>query len=104
MKIYKKKIFPDHYEFSKAEIQKILEEAESKNYQIITTEKDFFKINKYGLKKINYLKTENLDEANCYVLNTCHIREKATDKVYHDIGRVKKQFRKKIKLLLDLNQ
>ena len=23
-------------------------------------------------------------------LNTCHIREKATDKVYHDIGRVKK--------------
>ena len=48
-------------------------------------------------KKINYLKTENLDEANCYVLNTCHIREKATDKVYHDIGRVKKQFRKKSK-------
>ena len=48
-------------------------------------------------KKINYLKTENLDEANCYVLNTCHIREKSTDKVYHDIGRVKKQFRKKTK-------
>ena len=48
-------------------------------------------------KKINYLKTENLDEANCYLLNTCHIREKATDKVYHDIGRVKKHFRKKKK-------
>ena len=48
-------------------------------------------------KKINYLKTENLAEANCYILNTCHIREKATDKVYHDIGRVKKQFRKKTK-------
>ena len=48
-------------------------------------------------KKINYFKTENLDEANCYVLNTCHIREKATDKVYHDIGRVKKQFRSKTK-------
>ena len=48
-------------------------------------------------KKIDYLKTENLDEANCYVLNTCHIREKATDKVYHDIGRLKKQFRKKVK-------
>ena len=48
-------------------------------------------------KKIDYLKTNNLDEANCYVLNTCHIREKATDKVYHDIGRVKKQFRKKTK-------
>ncbi len=48
-------------------------------------------------KKIDYLKTENLAEANCYVLNTCHIREKATDKVYHDIGRLKKQFRKKTK-------
>ena len=48
-------------------------------------------------KKISYLKTENLNEANCYVLNTCHIREKATDKVYHDIGRLKKRFRKKTK-------
>ena len=48
-------------------------------------------------KKIAYLKTENLNEANCYVLNTCHIREKATDKVYHDIGRLKKRFRKKTK-------
>ena len=51
-------------------------------------------------KKIDYFKTENLAEANCYVLNTCHIREKATDKVYHDIGRVKKQFRKKIKPII----
>ena len=51
-------------------------------------------------KKIDYFKTENLDEANCYVLNTCHIREKATDKVYHDIGRVKKQFRKKTKPII----
>ena len=48
-------------------------------------------------KKIDYLKTENLNEANCYVLNTCHIREKATDKVYHDVGRVKKQFKNKSK-------
>ena len=31
------------------------------------------------------------------MLNTCHIREKATDKVYHDIGRVKKEFRNKKK-------
>ena len=41
-------------------------------------------------KKINYLPTNNLDETNCYILNTCHIREKATEKVYHDIGRIKK--------------
>ena len=46
-------------------------------------------------KKINYIPTKNLVEANCYILNTCHIREKATDKVYHDIGRLKKEFRNK---------
>ena len=29
-------------------------------------------------KKINYQKTEDPMDADCYVLNTCHIREKAT--------------------------
>jgi tRNA-2-methylthio-N6-dimethylallyladenosine synthase len=38
-------------------------------------------------KKISYISTKNIEEANCYILNTCHIREKATDKVYHEIGR-----------------
>ena len=48
-------------------------------------------------KKINYVPTKEISEANCYILNTCHIREKATKKVYHDIGRVKKEFRNKKK-------
>jgi len=48
-------------------------------------------------KRINYTLTNNLNEADCYILNTCHIREKATDKVYHDIGRLKKEFRNKSK-------
>ena len=48
-------------------------------------------------KKINYTKTDNLTEADCYLLNTCHIREKSTDKVYHDVGRVKKFFKNKKK-------
>ena len=48
-------------------------------------------------KKINYTLTKDLKETDCYVLNTCHIREKATDKVYHDIGRLKKEFRNKTK-------
>jgi len=48
-------------------------------------------------KKINYFPTKNLSETNCYILNTCHIREKATDKVYHEIGRLKKEFRNKKK-------
>ncbi len=44
-------------------------------------------------KKIRYVLTNNLNEANCYILNTCHIREKATDKVYHEVGRIKKEFK-----------
>ena len=44
-------------------------------------------------KNIGYIVTKNILEADCYVLNTCHIREKATEKVYHDIGRIKKKFR-----------
>ena len=49
------------------------------------------------VEKINYKKTENLQEADCYILNTCHIREKSTEKVYHDIGRIKKNFKNKKK-------
>ena len=43
-----------------------------------------------SVKKIGYEKTEKYQEANCYLLNTCHIRDKAKEKVYHEIGRVKK--------------
>ena len=52
------------------------------------------------VKKIGYDKTENYKDANCYLLNTCHIRDKAKEKVYHEIGRVKKIFRSKDKPLV----
>ena len=52
------------------------------------------------VKKIGYKKTENYEDANCYLLNTCHIRDKAKEKVYHEIGRVKKIFRFKKKPLV----
>ena len=45
-------------------------------------------------------KTDNYADANCYLLNTCHIRDKAKEKVYHEIGRVKKLFRFKKKPLV----
>ena len=44
------------------------------------------------VREIGFVKTENLEETNCYLLNTCHIRDKAKEKVYHEIGRVKKNF------------
>ena len=50
-----------------------------------------------SVKKIGFEKTENYEDANCYLLNTCHIRDKAKEKVYHEIGRVKKIFRSKKK-------
>tara|TARA_B110000196_G_scaffold43116_1_gene33375 strand:+ start:292 stop:1632 length:1341 start_codon:yes stop_codon:yes gene_type:complete len=53
-----------------------------------------------SIKKIGYEKTEKYDDANCFILNTCHIRDKAKEKVYHEIGRVKKIFRKKKKPII----
>jgi len=49
------------------------------------------------VKKIGFEKTDKYEDANCYLLNTCHIRDKAKEKVYHEIGRLKKIFRSKKK-------
>tara|TARA_Y100001970_G_C14209421_1_gene846035 strand:- start:1106 stop:2401 length:1296 start_codon:yes stop_codon:yes gene_type:complete len=42
---------------------------------------------------IGFQKTLIKKEADCFLLNTCHIREKATEKVYDEIGRFKKDFK-----------
>jgi len=49
------------------------------------------------VKKIGFEKTNVIEDSNCFILNTCHIRDKAKEKVYHEIGRVKKKFKKKRK-------
>jgi len=41
-------------------------------------------------KNKNYERVEDPKDANLVVLNTCHIREKAVEKVYSDIGRIDK--------------
>ena len=53
-----------------------------------------------SVKKIGYKKTEDQGNADCYILNTCHIRDKAKEKVYHEIGRVKKIYRKRAKPII----
>ena len=58
LNIQKKIIYPDHYKFSKEHFQNIIREAEEKNYKIIMTEKDFYKIKKYDFDKVNFLKVE----------------------------------------------
>ena len=55
LNIEKKLIFPDHYEFTKAEIKNIIEDAKNKGLQIIMTEKDYFKIKDFNQPEIKYL-------------------------------------------------
>jgi len=53
-----------------------------------------------SVKKIGFIKTDKNDDASCYILNTCHIRDKAKEKVYHEVGRVKKLYNKKNKPIM----
>jgi len=41
------------------------------------------------LKPLGYEPTTGPDDANMVILNTCHIREKASEKVYSELGRLK---------------
>ncbi len=41
------------------------------------------------LAPLGYAATETAEDADMVILNTCHIREKATDKVFSEIGRMK---------------
>ena len=50
-----------------------------------------------SISKIGYHKSEDQKNVDCYILNTCHIRDKAKEKVFHEIGRVKKIYRGKTK-------
>ena len=49
------------------------------------------------MNSIAYQKIDKIDEADCFIFNTCHIREKATQKVYSDIGKIKKIYKDKKK-------
>jgi|TARA_B100001079_G_scaffold130954_1_gene112306 tRNA-2-methylthio-N6-dimethylallyladenosine synthase len=50
-----------------------------------------------SVKRLGFEKAKNQENLDCYVLNTCHIRDKAKEKVYHEIGRVKELYKKKNK-------
>jgi tRNA-2-methylthio-N6-dimethylallyladenosine synthase len=41
------------------------------------------------LAPLGYAPTEQVEEADMVILNTCHIREKATEKVFSDLGRLR---------------
>ena len=48
-------IFPDHYQFNQIEINKIIEQSEKKQCQIVMTEKDYFKVKHFNIQKSGYL-------------------------------------------------
>ena len=49
------------------------------------------------VKDIGYFKTNDHLNVDCYLLNTCHIRDKSKEKVYDEIGRVRKNYKNKKK-------
>jgi tetraacyldisaccharide 4'-kinase len=53
--IAREMVFPDHYDYSLNDLEKIRNIAKNKNLKIITTEKDFMKIPQEFKKEINYL-------------------------------------------------
>ena len=52
-------------------------------------------MNEYDSEKLNdllkfsgYEQTSNFENSDIAILNTCHIREKASEKLYSDLGRL----------------
>ncbi len=75
--LIKKKItLPDHYKFSRKKIQDIVNSALRNNYQIIMTEKDYFKIKDYKINGIDYLKVslkiDNEDQLISLIKELCN--------------------------------
>ena len=58
LKIYKDIEFPDHYNYKYKDIEKILRLSNDMNCDVITTEKDYFRLDNQKINKIKFLKSE----------------------------------------------
>ena len=56
LNIKEKLFFPDHYRFTEKEFKNIIYQAKQKNFKIVTTEKDHFKLKDFNLGGYDYLK------------------------------------------------
>lgn len=54
--IIKKIIFPDHHKFKNLDLKKLKDKAKKENLILVTTEKDFFRLNETQRKNIKFLK------------------------------------------------
>jgi tetraacyldisaccharide 4'-kinase len=64
--ISKKTIYPDHYKLTNTDLKQLIDKAKKENLALITTEKDFFRLNKSQRKNIKFLeiKLEIKDKKN----------------------------------------
>tara|TARA_B100001057_G_scaffold23842_1_gene22084 strand:+ start:4518 stop:5444 length:927 start_codon:yes stop_codon:yes gene_type:complete len=58
LKVIEEISFPDHYNYTKNEIEDMVSKAKEKDLTLITTEKDFFRIKQLGLRKMNYISVD----------------------------------------------
>ena len=56
MTLKKKKSFPDHYQFTRKDLESLLDIAKRENLSLITTEKDYVRIPEDYQKKIDCFK------------------------------------------------
>ena len=55
LKLKRELSFPDHYNYTKKDIENLISEAKEEDLTLLTTEKDFFRLKRSGFKKINYV-------------------------------------------------
>tara|TARA_B100000963_G_C22634433_1_gene676757 strand:- start:2223 stop:3149 length:927 start_codon:yes stop_codon:yes gene_type:complete len=58
LNILKEFEFPDHYKYKHDDIDKILSHAKKLNCKIITTEKDYLRLDNQSIKNVKFIKTE----------------------------------------------
>ncbi len=58
LNILKEFEFPDHYKYTKKDIDEILLEANKLKCKILTTEKDYLRLNIENLSQIKFIKSE----------------------------------------------
>ncbi len=52
------------------------------------------------VKDVGFEKSEDQKNVDCYIINTCHIRDKAKEKVFHEVGRIKEIYANKKKPIM----
>ena len=58
LKVKREISFPDHYNYTKKEIENLVLKAKEDGLTLLTTEKDFFRIKPSGLKNLNYVSVD----------------------------------------------